>query len=68
MSRDAFDQLEREFSQDLDRWETAREQRSKQKIVILPCPFCGNDDVLVDDLPWEKANVIICSRPKRKSK
>ena len=23
---------------------------------------------LVDDLPWEKANVIICSRPKRKSK
>ena len=55
MSRNAFDQLEREFSQDLDRWETAREQRSKQKIVILPCPFCGNDDVLVDEV---KPNVI----------
>ena len=39
MSRNAFDELERQFSQDLDRWETAREKRSKQKIVILPCPF-----------------------------
>ena len=58
MSRNAFDQEERQFSQDLDRWETAREQRSKQKIVILPCPFCGNDDVLVDEV---KPNVIaIC--------
>jgi Lar family restriction alleviation protein len=55
MSTNAFDQLEREFSQDLDRWETAREQRSKQKIVILPCPFCGNDDVVVDEV---KPNVI----------
>ena len=58
MSRNPFDQEERQFSQDLDRWETAREQRSKQKIVILPCPFCGNDDVLVDEV---KPNVIaIC--------
>jgi Lar family restriction alleviation protein len=55
MSRDAFDEIERQFSQDLDRWETAREQRSKQKIVILPCPFCGNDDVVVDEV---KPNVI----------
>ena len=55
MSRNAFDQEERQFSQDLDRWETAREQRSKQKIVILLCPFCGNDDVLVDEV---KPNVI----------
>ena len=55
MSRNAFDQEERQFSQDIDRWETAREQRSKQKIVILPCPFCGNDDVLVDEV---KPNVI----------
>ena len=55
MSTNAFDQLERQFTQDLDRWETAREQRSKQKIVILPCPFCGNDDVLVDEV---KPNVI----------
>jgi Lar family restriction alleviation protein len=55
MSSNAFDQEERQFSQDLDRWETAREQRSKQKIVILPCPFCGNDDVLVDEV---KPNVI----------
>ena len=55
MSTNAFDQLERQFSQDLDRWETAREKRSKQKIVILPCPFCGNDDVVVDEV---KPNVI----------
>lgn len=55
MSRNAFDQEERQFSQDLDRWETAREKRSKQKIVILPCPFCGNDDVVVDEV---KTNVI----------
>ena len=55
MSRNAFDQEERQFSQDLDRWETAREKRSKQKIVILPCPFCGNDDVVVDEV---KPNVI----------
>jgi len=55
MSTNAFDQEERQFSQDLDRWETAREQRSKQKIVILPCPFCGNDDVVVDEV---KPNVI----------
>lgn len=55
MSTNAFDQLEREFSQDLDRWETAREKRSKQKIVILPCPFCRNDDVVVDEV---KPNVI----------
>ena len=55
MSTNAFDELERQFSQDLDRWETAREQRSKQKIVILPCPFCGNDDVVVDEV---KPNVI----------
>ena len=58
MSRNAFDQLERDFSADLYRWETARKQRSKQKIVILPCPFCGNEDVLVDEV---KPNVIaIC--------
>ena len=55
MSRNAFDQEERQFTQDLDRWETAREKRSKQKIVILPCPFCGNDDVVVDEV---KPNVI----------
>ena len=55
MSRNAFDQEERQFSQDLDRWETAREKRSKQKIVILPCPFCCNDDVVVDEV---KPNVI----------
>lgn len=55
MSTNAFDQEERQFSQDLDRWETAREKRSKQKIVILPCPFCGNDDVVVDEV---KQNVI----------
>ena len=55
MSQNAFDQEERQFSQDLDRWETARAQRSKQKIVILPCPFCGNDDVVVDEV---KPNVI----------
>ena len=55
MSTNAFDQLERQFTQDLDRWETAREKRSKQKIVILPCPFCGNDDVVVDEV---KPNVI----------
>jgi Lar family restriction alleviation protein len=58
MSTNTFDQLEREFSQDLDRWETAREQRQKRQIVILPCPFCGNEDVLVDEV---KPNVIaIC--------
>ena len=58
MSSNAFDELERQFSQDLDRWETAREQRSKQKIVILPCPFRKNEDVLVDEV---KPNVIaIC--------
>ena len=58
MSTNAFDQEERQFSQDLDRWETAREKRSKQKIVILPCPFCGNNDVVVDEV---KPNVIaIC--------
>ncbi len=55
MSQNAFDEIERQFSQDLDRWETAREKRSKQKIVILPCPFCGNDDVVVDEV---KPNVI----------
>ena len=55
MSRNAFDQEERQFSQDLDRWETAREKRSKQKIVILPCPFCNNEDVVVDEV---KPNVI----------
>ena len=58
MSRDAFDQIEREFSQDLDRWETAREQRQKREIVIAICPFCGNNDVIVDEV---KPNVIaIC--------
>ena len=55
MSRDAFDEIERQFSQDLDRWETSREQRQKRLIVILPCPFCGNDDVVVDEV---KPNVI----------
>ena len=55
MSQNAFDELERQFSQDLDRWETAREKRQKRQIVILPCPFCGNDDVVVDEV---KPNVI----------
>ena len=55
MSRNAFDQEERQFSQDLDRWETAREQRQKREIVILPCPFCNNEDVVVDEV---KPNVI----------
>ena len=55
MSQNAFDQLERQFSQDLDRWETAREQRQKREIVIAICPFCGNSDVIVDEV---KPNVI----------
>jgi len=55
MSTNAFDQFEREFSQDLDRWETSREQRQKRLIVILPCPFCNNEDVVVDEV---KPNVI----------
>ena len=55
MSSNAFDELERQFSQDLDRWETAREQRQKRQIVIAACPFCGNEDVLVDEV---KPNVI----------
>ena len=55
MSTNAFDQLERQFSQDLDRWETAREQRQKREIVIAICPFCGNSDVIVDEV---KPNVI----------
>jgi Lar family restriction alleviation protein len=58
MSSNAFDELERQYSQDLDRWETAREQRQKRQIVIAACPFCGNEDVLVDEV---KPNVIaIC--------
>ena len=56
MSRNAFDQEERQFSQDLDRWETAREQRQKRLIVILPCPFCGNDDVTFNEI---KPNFIV---------
>ena len=55
MSSNEFDQEERQFSLDLDRCETAREQRQKRQIVILPCPFCGNDDVVVDEI---KPNVI----------
>ena len=55
MSSNAFDELEREFSQDLDRWETAREQRQKRQIVIAACPFCNNEDVVVDEV---KPNVI----------
>lgn len=55
MSQNAFDQEERQFSQDLDRWETAREQRQKREIVIAICPFCGNSDVVVDEV---KPNVI----------
>ena len=58
MSMNEFAEIERQFSQDLDRWETARAKRQKQKIVIKSCPFCGNDDVLVDEV---KPNVIaIC--------
>lgn len=58
MSTNAFDEIERQFTQDLDRWETAREQRQKREIVIAICPFCGNSDVIVDEV---KPNVIaIC--------
>ena len=42
MSRNAFDQEERQFSQDLDRWETAREQRQKR-----PAPYARRRGVFL---------------------
>ena len=55
MSRNAFDLFEREYNaeleeRDIHRQELADERAAKAKTVIKACPFCGHDDVEIDEI------------------
>ena len=55
MSRNAFDQLEREYTEREDYLANRTEER---KTVINACPFCGHLDIEVDEI--EIGIIAIC--------
>jgi len=55
MSSNAFNQLDREYTEREDYLANRAEER---KTVINSCPFCGHDDVEVDEI--ELGIISIC--------
>ena len=55
MSRNAFNELAQEYNEREDYLANRAEER---KTVISPCPFCGHDDVEVDEI--EIGIIAIC--------
>jgi Lar family restriction alleviation protein len=62
MSRNAFDLSEREYNEREDYMANRKEERRLEeeasKTVIDHCPFCGHDDVEVDEI--EIGIIAIC--------
>ena len=54
MSSNAFNQLDREYTERED----YLANRAEEQTVINPCPFCGHDDVEVDEI--ELGIIAIC--------
>ncbi len=57
MSSNAFNELDREYTEREDYLANRAEKRS-QKPSIDPCPFCGHDDIEVDEI--EIGIIAIC--------
>ena len=51
MSSNAFNELDREYTEREDYLANhAEERRQAAKPSIDPCPFCGHDDIEVDEI------------------
>ena len=58
MSRNAFNELAQEYNEREDYLASRQEERQAEKPSINPCPFCGHDDVEVDEI--EIGIIAIC--------
>ena len=58
MSSNAFNQLDREYTEREDYLASREEERQAVKPSIDPCPFCGNEDIEVDEI--ELGIIAIC--------
>ena len=58
MSSNAFNKLDREYTEREDYMASREEERQAEKPSIDPCPFCGHDDVEVDEI--EIGIIAIC--------
>jgi len=58
MSSNAFNQLDREYTEREDYLASRQEERQAEKPSIDPCPFCGHLDIEVDEI--ELGIIAIC--------
>ena len=58
MSSNAFNQLDREYTEREDYLASRQEDRQAEKPSIDPCPFCGHLDIEVDEI--ELGIIAIC--------
>jgi Lar family restriction alleviation protein len=58
MSRNAFNELAQEYNEREDYLASRQEERQAEKPSINPCPFCGHDDVEIDEI--EIGIIAIC--------
>ena len=58
MSSNAFNQLDREYTEREDYLASRQEERQAEKPSIDPCPFCGHIDIEVDEI--ELGIIAIC--------
>jgi len=58
MSSNAFNQLDREYTEREDYLASRQEERQAEKPSIDPCPFCGHLDIEVDEI--EIGIIAIC--------
>ena len=58
MSSNAFNELAQEYNEREDYLASRQEERQAEKPSIDPCPFCGHDDVEVDEI--EIGIIAIC--------
>jgi len=58
MSSNAFNELAQEYNEREDYLASRQEERQAEKPSINPCPFCGHDDVEVDEI--EIGIIAIC--------
>ena len=58
MSSNAFNELAQEYNEREDYLASRQEERQAEKPSINPCPFCGHDDVEIDEI--EIGIIAIC--------
>jgi len=59
MSSNAFTQLDQEYTEREDYLANRKEDRRPS---IDPCPFCGHDDIEVDEICCPKCMAICCPK------